>query len=45
MKAMVGAVVGELLEMQGKGLYRFDKKTSRMEKLRAYGELVERFRE
>lgn len=41
---MVGAVVGELLEMQSKGLYRFDKKTPRKDKLKAYREVVGKFR-
>lgn len=41
---MVGLVVGELLEMQSKGLFRFEKKTPRIEKLRVYGELVGKFR-
>lgn len=30
--------------MQSNAKYRFDKKTSRREKLKAYGELVGRFR-
>ncbi len=43
-KVMTGRVVGELLEMQNKGEYRFEKKAPRLEKLRLFGKVMNRFR-